>query len=397
VWISGRWDWRAGKWDWVAGHWERERAGKQWRQGRWDKKDNKWVYVDGEWVDASAPPPPVANPPAPPPPVVGPTSAPPPPRAETPGAKAGFVWIEGQWDWRDNKWEWVAGHWERERAGKRWRKSRWEQRDGHWARVDGDWEDANAPSLPPNGNPGPLPPHLPPNGNPGPLPPHHNWKLERPTVSSYWPTKGKAGTRVVIRGKNFPKEASVMFAGQQIKGAKVTADQIVFMIPGNATSGDISLHTGARRDLAVGSFEVAASFDPVAEQKRLEAERQKAAQAAWEARQAQLAKDRAARDAAMRQRQQEREASREQRRAERIAQIQAKWQRAFLADADTQDELTLHAQRVAEIERMRDIADLTANAKLAVRIEVAQSRENDRHAQRMTALEASFKARGGNP
>jgi hypothetical protein len=89
-------------------------------------------------------------------------------------------------------------------------------------------------------------------------------------------------------------------------------------------------------------------------------------------------------------------ATREQRRAERIAEIQARWKRAFLADDDTQDELTLHAQRMAEIVRMRDLADLTANAKLAVRIEVALSRENDRHDRRMTALQASFQA-GGNP
>ncbi|NVB82168.1 MAG: BcpO-related WXXGXW repeat protein, partial [Kofleriaceae bacterium] len=336
-----------------------------------------WSRVDGDWEDSNGPGP--GN---------GPTSAPPPPRPETPGAKAGFVWVEGQWDWKDNKWDWVAGHWERERAGKRWRQSRWEQRDGRWSRVDGDWEDANAPSLPPNGNPGPIPPHL---------PPRHEWKLERPVVSSYWPIKGKTGTKVVIRGKNFPKDASVVFAGQPVNGAKVNANQIVFVIPANATTGAISLRAGGRRELAVGNFEVAAAFDPIAEQKRLEEERQKAAQAAWEARQAKLAKDRAAREAAMRQREQEREATRDQRRAQRIAELAAKWQRAFLADEDTQDELTLHAQRIADIERMREIADLTANAKLAVRIEVALSRETMRHDQRMVALESSFKARGGTP
>ena len=91
----------------------------------------------------------------------------------------------------------------------------------------------------------------------------------------------------------------------------------------------------------------------------------------------------------------ERAATRERRRAERIAALQAKWQRAFLADADTQDELTLHAQRVAELTRARDVAELSANGKLVVRIEVAQAREDQRHQQRMAALEASFKVRGG--
>ncbi len=380
VWVNGRWDWRAGKWQWIDGHWERERAGKRWRDGRWDKRDNRWVYVDGEWIDANAEPPPAPTPPPAPPPVVGgPTSAPPPPREEKWTPRTGFVWVAGDWDWRNGKWEWVAGHWERERAGKKWRAARWEQRDGKWARVDGDWIDANAPMPPP----------------PGPGRDHRRWKLERPVVSSYWPIKGKAGSRVVIRGKNFPKDAQVVFAGQPVPGAKIKDDQIVFVVPNAAASGAISLRAGGRRELAVGQFEVAASYDPVAEQRRIEEEQRKAAEAAWAARQKQLAKDRAAREAALRQMLEERAATRERRRAERIAALQAKWQRAFLADDDTQDELTLHAQRVAELTRARDVAELSANGKLVIRIEVAQSREDQRHQQRMAALEASFKARGG--
>jgi hypothetical protein len=380
VWVNGRWDWRAGKWQWIDGHWERERAGKRWRDGRWDKRDNRWVYVDGEWIDANAEPPPAPTPPPAPPPVVGgPTSAPPPPRDEKWTPRTGFVWVAGDWDWRNGKWEWVAGHWERERAGKKWRAGRWEQRDGKWARVDGDWIDEGAPTPPP----------------PGPGRDHRRWKLERPVVSSYWPIKGKAGSRVVIRGKNFPKDAQVVFAGQPVPGAKVKDDQIVFVVPNGAASGAISLRAGGRRELAVGQFEVAASYDPVAEQRRIEEEQRKAAEAAWAARQKQLAKDRAAREAALRQMLEERAATRERRRAERIAALQAKWQRAFLADADTQDELTLHAQRIAELTRARDVAELSANGKLVIRIEVAQSREDQRHQQRMAALEASFKARGG--
>jgi hypothetical protein len=390
VWITGRWDWRVNKWEWVAGHWERERAGKRWRDGRWDRRDNRWVYVDGEWIDANAAPPPSTTTPAPPPtttpppttpPVAGPSEAPPPPREEKFDRRAGFVWIPGQWDWRDGKWDWVAGHWERERAGKRWRASRWEQREGRWARVEGDWIDQNAPDAPP------------PMEQPG----RRRWRLERPVVSSYWPIKGKAGSRVIIRGKNFPASASVTFAGQPVMGAKITPEQIVFVVPAGAASGPISVRAGGRRELLVGQFEVAAGYDPIAEQKRIDEERRKAAEAAWAARQQQLAKDRAAREAALQQMLAERAASRERRRQERIAALQARWQRAFLADEDTQDELTLHAQRVAELTRAREVAELSANGKLVIRIDVLQSREDQRHQDRMAALEASFKVRGGTP
>jgi hypothetical protein len=392
VWVSGRWDWRASKWEWVDGHWERERAGKRWREGRWDHRDNRWLYVNGEWIDANAePPPPAPSPtPAPPPtttptpapPATGawPTEAPPPPREEKFDRRPGFVWVTGQWDWRDGKWDWVAGHWERERAGKRWRASRWEQRDGHWSRVDGDWIDENAAEPPPMQQPG-----------------RRRWRLERPVVSSYWPIKGKAGSRIIIRGKNFPPTAQVTFAGQPVTGARITPEQIVFMVPAGAATGAISVRAGGRRELLVGQFEVAAAFDPIAEQKRLDEERRKAAEAAWAARQQQLAKDRAAREAAMRAMQEERAATRERRRAERIAALQAKWQRAFLADEDTQDELTLHAQRVAELTRAQEVAELSTNGKLVVRIQVLQGREDQRHQERMAALEASFKARGGQP
>jgi hypothetical protein len=396
VWLDGQWDWKDGKWDWVAGHWEREQAGKHWRHGKWEQKDGHWKHDAGGWDDGAAtattPVAPTPEPMPPPPANAGePTAAPPPPREEKhDAAKAGFVWVEGAWDWKDNKWDWVAGHWEREQAGKHWRPMRWEQHEGHWKRDEGGWDDQNAATPPgPPGPPGP--------GDRGMGDHHrHDWKLDRPVVSSYWPTKGKIGSRIVIRGKNFPTDAQVLFAGNPVTGAKVTADKIVFEVPANAVNGTIALKAGGRRDLPVGSYEVAATFDAAAEQKRIEDEQRKAAEAAWNARQSALAKDRAAREAAIKQRQEDRQRTREDRRAKREAEIQAKWDAAFLADGETQNELTLHAQRVAEITRMRDIADVSANAKLAVRIEVAQQREDQRHQQRMDALHAGFQP-GGTP
>jgi Skp family chaperone for outer membrane proteins len=386
VWIPGRWDWKGGKWDWVAGRWERERANKKWREGRWEKRGDAWGYVDGQWEDGSAGPPGPAG--------DRPREAPPPPREEKYDARAGSVWVRGQWDWKGSKWDWVPGHWERERTGKKWRDVRWEQRDGYYVRDDGDWVDANAPEPPPGPQPGGSPPFVPDGRQPRP---RREWKLERPVVSSYWPARGKEGAKIVIRGKNFPNDATVVWAGAPIKAAKVSAEQIVFQVPAGAASGLIAIRAGRGRDLAVGTFEVAASYDAEAEAKKLEEERRKKAEAQWNERLKQLAKDRAAREAAWRQRDEERESNREQRRAERAAALRAKWDRAFLADAETQDELTLHAQRVAELTRMRDVAELSSNGKLVVRVDIAQGREDDRHEQRMAALKAAFGTKGGAP
>jgi len=390
VFVRGQWDWKGGKWAWTPGHWERERAGKKWRESKWENQGGHWKLTAGDWEDAGAggAPPPVAVPP----PGDMPTEAPPPPRDEKhDAARAGFVWIPGQWDWKAGKYDWTPGHWERERAGKKWREAKWEQHDGKWQRSDGDWVDEHdiAPGLPANGNPGVVPPTVEHQ--------HHDWKLDRPTVSSYWPTKGKAGTKVTIRGVMFPMDASVLFNGKKVLGALVTPEKIQFGIPGDATSGDIAIDRGHGRPLAVGTFDVAAGFDPVAEQKKLDDERRKAAEAQWAEQQKKWAKDRAARETAFHQHEQELATTREQRREQREKELREKWNAAFLADADTQDELTLHAQRVADLERMKDVASLSADAKIGVRIDLATQRENDRHTQRMASLEAAFKTKGGAP
>jgi hypothetical protein len=412
TWITGRWDWK-GKWDWIPGHWERERAGKMWRAGHWDKNGATWAFTDGAWVDAGAtapppppPPPPTgALPPPPPPPDVRdhrPHQPPPPLRVETPSMKAGFAWIPGRWDWKNDQWAWIDGHWERERAHRKWRPDRWESRGNTFELVPGDWIDENAaitppPPPPPNGT---MPPP-PPGGMEPPMPPpgehHHDWKVERPAVSSYWPAKGKVGTRIVIHGVNFPDNAVLVWGDQPIKAAKITPDKIVFEVPPGATSGTIALRREHGRDLIVGPFEVA-TYDYEADARRMEDEQRKAAEAEWTARQKDLAKDRAAREAAWRQKEQDLDTTREQRRAERVAAIRAKWaQNAFLADPDTQNELTMHAQRIADLGRAREVAEIASNGKLVVRIDMASNRENERHDQRMAALQAAFSAKGGAP
>ena len=343
-------------------------------------------------------------PPPPPHPVapVGmmPTSAPPPPQAEHPAARAGFVWIGGHWDWKAGKWAWLPGHWERERAGRRWQEGRWEQRGSNWAWVDGQWVTGGEPAV------ATTPPPPPGAGEPPPPPPggpevrehrhHHEWKLDRPYVSSYWPAAGKVGTKIHIEGGNFPANIAVLWNDSPIKAVEVKPDVIAFRVPVGATTGEIALQREHGRPLPIGMFQVS-TVDPEIEARKAEEARRKAAEAAWAEHEKEIAHDQAARRAAWERQQQEWDASRDQRREQREEAIRAKWNAAFLADPDTQAELTLHAQRVAELQRAREIADLKNDGKLGVRVDVATSKENDRHDQRMAALKAAFASKGGHP
>ncbi|MEJ7603736.1 MAG: IPT/TIG domain-containing protein [Kofleriaceae bacterium] len=323
-----------------------------------------------------------------------PREAPPPPRVEAQAARKGFVWVTGHWDWKRGKWEWLAGHWERERAGKQWRESRWDRKDDIYVFVNGEWVDAGSgPIVPPDrfppdragdGRPG--------DGRPGDRP-RRRWRLENPVVSSYWPAKGKPGTRVVIRGRNFVQGTEVVFAGGPIPVLKVGPNEIVFAVPANAQPRQAIGLRWNNRNLVVGAFETVDAYDPVAEARRLDEERRKAAEAWWAAREKQINADRAARETEWRRRHEEMERTRDERRISRARAIRAKWDRAFLIDPATQDELTLHAQRVAELGRMREVAELANNGKLAIRVEIAESRENERHDQRMEALKTTFEVK----
>jgi hypothetical protein len=322
----------------------------------------------------------------------GPTEQPPPPRDEHVAPRPGFEWIPGHWDWRGHKYEWTGGHWEKEHAGQHWHPGHWDHAAQGWVWTEGVWGagGAEVPPPPPPGAPPPMGAPPPPSN----IPPPHEWHLDRPTVSSYWPTKGKDGTRVVIRGQNFPADAQILWGPTPVMGAKVEPEKIVFQVPAGAQSATILIKRDRGHDLVVGNFEVA-NIDEAVEAKRLDAQRVAAAQAAWAQSQSQLAKDQAARQAALDADYQKRDTDREQRRAARMEEIRQKWQAAFLADPDTQAELTLHAQRVAELARAKDLAGVSANSKLGVRIDVATQRENDRHDQRMAALKTAFDARGG--
>lgn len=246
---------------------------------------------------------------------------------------------------------------------------------------------AGAPPPPPPG----APPPPPPSGDHR----HHEWKIDRPVISGYWPAMGKPGVKVMIRGENFPADSQVMWNGAPVAGVAIGpgGHEITFAIPRGAATGMLTLHTGRGRDLPVGQIEVGATADPNAEWKKMEDERRHRAEQAWAANAKEIAKDKAAREAMFKKWQDEQAASREERRARELADYQAKWDRAFLADAEVQAEMTLHAQRMADIERMRKLAEQINDQKIGVRIEVLATRENDRHGQRVVALKSTFQAK----
>jgi hypothetical protein len=336
---------------WIDGRYEPERRGKRWRDGRWDPKGDGYAFSDGEWVNDDT----------------YPREAPPQPHTERPNARPGFVFIYGRWDWRGGKWEWVDGGYEPERTGKRFRDGRWEKSGDTYGFIEGGWVDEVVEPFDP---------------------PARGRRVDRAIVGNFWPVKGKPGSRFVIQGRNFSPDAVVLWDDQPLRAA-VGEFEIEVLVPRNAKTGTLTLRDPSRRrDLSVGVFEVV-DFDAEAERKRIEEQRKKAAEAAIASRK--FAAARAAREAAVRQRAEAYAASREQRRADRIAALRAKWVNEFLASEDAQFELTLHAQRVADLHRMLEIAELKNDVRLAVRIEVLRSREDARHDRRMEFLKSSFK------
>lgn len=260
--------------------------------------------------------------------------------------------------------------------------------------ADAGWFDMTAR----NGNGGIVPPGGP--GQPGntaypppndpPPRPHGDWKFDRPAVLGYAPTKGEPGDRINIRGRNFTPDLQVVWNDQPIPGATVNPGEIAFKIPRGAATGTVFIRGGKlRRELPVGVVEVA-RYDRN-EWKRQQDERRAAAEAAWRARADKIAKDKAARDAELLREQQELERSREERRRAYLAEIAARFERAFLADDETQEELALHGKHVADLSRMQRLAADLNDAKLGIRIEMAARREEDRHNNRMAALKAAFK------
>jgi hypothetical protein len=82
------------------------------------------------------------------------------------------------------------------------------------------------------------------------------------------------------------------------------------------------------------------------------------------------------------------EASRATREEERRHQLEGVWGAPFLARAEVRSELEVHADRVARIERIIDIAEDTHNAALLAHAQRVLAREFARNARVMADLRA---------
>ncbi len=169
LWVQGRWEWRANQWQWTRGHWVRARAGQNWEAGRWEQRGNRWHWIEGRWTASAGgdvhvrdhrTPTPAPTPvgpnvrdhrtPAPAPVAAYPTMAPPAPQYETPAARSGFVWVQGNYEWKAGAYAWTRGHWERAQAAKVWVPGVWAAEGGRWVWTPGHWADAPAAAPGPN-------------------------------------------------------------------------------------------------------------------------------------------------------------------------------------------------------------------------------------------------------
>ncbi len=248
-----------------------------------------------------------------------------------------------------------------------------------------------------------TPPKVTPDTRPPP-PRHHRrhrrWARyrKRPVVTRFYPRRGKPGTKVVVRGMNFTKQSQVMFNRRPVKVKTLTGNLIIFKVPRGAKGdGLVTIrHPRMRRPIIVGRFDLKKRFDKAAEARRRDVMR-KAARARWMARRARMAKTREARERRYRERWKRMQADRAERRRKRLAAMRARWKATFLADPQVRAELLQHAERTARLRQMLRLASIDSREKLAIRIQLAITREDRRHKRRMDTLKATFSVSAGGP
>ncbi len=216
------------------------------------------------------------------------------------------------------------------------------------------------------------------------------WRIEHPVVTGYRAIATAPGGKVVIRGQHFRRDMVVVWGGKPVPGATVSETEISFVVPANAPNGAIYIRgEGLDGDLPIADYQASAADRDV--WRKRDADRQLEGEAAWKAREREFKKDRRERDAELERQEEALEHSREERRERYLADIQARFDQAFLESAAVQAELAFHAERQAKLERISRLVADTNDPKLGVRVEVDIRRENERHENRMTALKASFK------
>jgi hypothetical protein len=226
----------------------------------------------------------------------------------------------------------------------------------------------------------------------GATPPGRPYRGPKPIVIDYWPREGAVGAEVTIQGRRFGPDLQVVFGGQVIPTNRRDANLLTFVVPRHRGSAVVSLRVNGWRDLPVGRFAVS-NRNAQLERERLRERRRLAAQRWWQERQRRMARDAAAREAALRAEEARLEREREARRKKRAAELRRRWQERLLAQEDVRVELALHGERSARLERMQRLAEAGDYGSLAVRIRILMEYEDARHQQRMDDLKAAYARR----
>ena len=76
-----------------------------------------------------------------------------------------------------------------------------------------------------------------------------------------------------------------------------------------------------------------------------------------------------------------------------VLRIRSRWGASLIQTPAVRNELTIHAERMARLDRMKVLAEQGRNRGLVVRITVLLERENARHEARMAALQRVYYTR----
>jgi hypothetical protein len=77
-----------------------------------------------------------------------------------------------------------------------------------------------------------------------------------PRITQFSPTAGKAGTKVTINGANLGKASWLKFGGVRAKFTVSSANWIIAIVPKNAHSGKITVHTSGGTAVSSKRFKV---------------------------------------------------------------------------------------------------------------------------------------------
>ncbi len=182
----------------------------------------------------------------------------------------------------------------------------------------------------------------------------------QPSIAGYGPSYGPAGTFVTIRGQNFMDGMKVMYGDALIAPSRLTASEIEFAIPRYGADASIALVSPeGRTQLAVGAFDV------------------RAVEPQWRD------DDRDWRDHDRDWRDDDRDA-----RGDRASRL---WERRFLISAKAKAEISLHERRLSRMQRTLFVLRSRGNERQIYRLELAITKENDRHRARMAQLRKEFR------